>query len=776
MTLDSELKRTWLVAFLAIGTAGNVMGQDPFGDTDFSDASAQTAGDEFGSPFDDVGQDNGSGDTTDDFSTDQTLPEGSGVLGGIRPVSPPSTERNAVVRSLLTNPPQTHAELGRAIQLMSRIRRWDEVERWLNVADRSGITEVAAAAMVESAGVDVFQRLSTPLVDLPEAQKKIAIRIVAQANAYRQNPATIAQAVNTLQLGKPAEWERAVRLIQSSGYLGVETLLNRSMVANAPIPNVAMGEALKRMGPTARDAWLVGIRSPHADVRANLLTLAARTKDPSYARELSVIFADAANLPPSMKQFAKEWLAQNGNGSQGSDPWAAADRADRELVDRLKAYTNIKLENDEPVEVRWELDPTGRKLKTAACRPAELLWQRVLEEANNVIRTDAAMSRANALATAVILQDADGTKDENFLLNSVALPVEDFEKYEFACLVWDAAKEYDLPTAQARILQKLGRFSAPMPIEVRERLVQGLDSGYRPVRYMAASSLMQSIQKGRTLGVDNGSFQGRGRLDRVVLEMTQIRPNRQAIIVGGSDSLRTHVRSMLEQFGYSCEEFSNGRSLIARCKEGAPIDEVYIVHRVYEMEFGELLQRLRGTPSAAKAPVAMLADSLSSRELEFMVADSRVQLGTVAPDISELEPTIRAMRLLGQGMDLAEEARLLWRDEAQDFRESLKPTAVVPTRATLASSIPQSPLGQQELIRKAIDELTAVPEREQASQLFVQSVRQFGLQISSESADGLYDVYNDRAKSDIDLRSSLGRILDAIEANRGERDWASVRP
>ncbi len=85
-------------------------------------------------------------------------------------------------------------------------------------------------------------------------------------------------------------------------------------------------------------------------------------------------------------------------------------------------------------------------------------------------------------------------------------------------------------------------------------------------------------------------------------------------------------------------------------------------------------------------------------------------------------------------------------------------------------------MGQRELLLKVIDGTLPLPDREQASQLFVQSLRQFGLQVSSETADGLYDVYNERGKNEVDTRRLLSRMLDAIEASRGERDWSSTAP
>jgi hypothetical protein len=71
-----------------------------------------------------------------------------------------------------------------------------------------------------------------------------------------------------------------------------------------------------------------------------------------------------------------------------------------------------------------------------------------------------------------------------------------------------------------------------------------------------------------------------------------------------------------------------------------------------------------------------------------------------------------------------------------------------------------------------------VPElkREQASRNFVQSVRRFGLLITSETAQDQYDVYNLRGESEPITRAVLGRVLDAIEAVNGQRAWTEVGP
>ncbi len=716
MKLDWVVKRSKYVPLFLIGTSCAAFSQDPFAEDAFPETPVVE---------------------------EETLftPPPPTTASGDNSAAVDVFERHAVVRSLQANPPKTPAELARAVQLMARIKRWDEVTRWLNAIEKSGLTDRTAYQMVDQVGVETFQNLDSPLVDLPPPQKEIARRVVELSNKYRLNPALITGSVLALQGSDSSAWKPAFKTIQSTGYPGIEAFFNALTQEGAPKPNPAMCEALRRLGEPARDAWRVAIRSPHRDVRERLTTLAVGTRDLANTHDL-----EAGKI---------------------------------RLQEGLRSFVRNRFADDEQTGVRWELGPDGRTLSMRECRPAEVLWERVMTDAENTFRASREEPTSSPLAAAVLLQgnrwsqrNEQGELQTDFPSDVATL----WSRTDFLCKVLDEADRYDLATGQFLAIQTLGEPTQPMPVEVRSRLVRGLDSGHRVVRYGAASALMKAILFEKEQGLSTGSFQGRSRLDRVISEMARIVPNRQGMVVGGSGSLRTHLRMLLEEYGYVCEEFSNGGTFVARCKEGAPIDEIYVVDRVIDMDLGDLLQRVRGTPSASKAPIGLLADSLSSRELPFFEADPRLVLGSLPPEAAGLEPTLRQMHWLAQTAPRSLEDQILWKEEALQFLEKERLPTTAPSRNALAASLPQSPAGQRELVHRALDTYLSMPEREQGSQLFVQSVRQFGLQISSETADGLYDVYNDRAKKEPELRELLGRILDAIEANRGEREWSSVRP
>jgi hypothetical protein len=236
------------------------------------------------------------------------------------------------------------------------------------------------------------------------------------------------------------------------------------------------------------------------------------------------------------------------------------------------------------------------------------------------------------------------------------------------------------------------------------------------------------------------------------------------------------MRILLEEFSYEVDDYPTAASVIPALKKGMTVDSVFAVAQVIEMDLAQLIQRIRATSSGATAPVAVLADSLSTREIEILERDPRIVLGSIPPEAAGLVEILRQVRLVKQSPPLEETDQIIWKDLAVQFRDEATQRLVAAQRMTPPATLADSPLRQKDLMQRVLDKELSLPEREQASQIFVQSVRQFGLLVSTESADAQYDVYNDRGPSEPETRVLLGRILDAIEASRGKKDWSSVSP
>jgi CheY-like chemotaxis protein len=299
------------------------------------------------------------------------------------------------------------------------------------------------------------------------------------------------------------------------------------------------------------------------------------------------------------------------------------------------------------------------------------------------------------------------------------------------------------------------------------------------VRYAAAQALVGAMvvanEDGSSKLVDI-HFDGRNRLEKVLAEMRLLEDKPLVLVVGGNPDLRTHLSTLLETFSYRVVESASASQVMGELRRGQPIEGVVIVDRVLEMDLGQMIQRIRSAPSASHCPIALLASSLSNGEHSIAGSDPKVVLGSVPPEESGFVDILRRMKVVTQSPTIDSTHRIQWRELANDYWANQQGQFVSTTPRSSFSATVESPAGQSHLIEIVLDKTKPLPQREQASQIFVQSVKQFGLLISSETANAQYHEYNERGPDEIELRVVLGRVLDALEAAKGIRTWAEVAP
>ncbi len=66
---------------------------------------------------------------------------------------------NPLVRMLRTNPPKTPADFAEAIEWMSRIGRWDEVSRYINLLQKSNWNQNQLSELSLAGGADLWFKL-----------------------------------------------------------------------------------------------------------------------------------------------------------------------------------------------------------------------------------------------------------------------------------------------------------------------------------------------------------------------------------------------------------------------------------------------------------------------------------------------------------------------------------------------------------------------------------------------------------------------------------------
>jgi CheY-like chemotaxis protein len=689
-------------------------------------------------------------------------------------------ETNAVVRSLRTSPPRSYADLAKAVQLMSRIRRWDEVQFWLDKIISLGINEASATEMLDSVGSHVFLGLLRPEVDITAKQRESIRGMLELASASSRDPKKLGMAIQALRSNVKSTRIQGYRDLKHGGNRGVAALLESLLSEQSDAPNSTMSEAFMLMGEPAFAAWKAAMASPDAAARGRLVQLAAGVGESSLMLELCAAAHDA-ELSSQVRSLLTEVASSHGNTIP------SAERVYRHAIDAMKKslsdFQRFRWSDEADSYFAWQLSSDNKVLLEVPARNADLFWQQAVNHARSGLRAGQSIDLFSAEAVAVLLEDASRDASDAWTTEMVlkSIPTETLDSDAFACLIWDSAVEEKLSAAQLLAVQNLSRWVSKegVPGPVLERLVNACSSGFASVRYQAAASLVQTLygadQEG-ALKLQDKSFGGRSKLEQLLREMRQLDAKPLVLLVGGSSSLRTQVSTLLQQFSYRVFETSSASQAMAAIRQGLPIESVFIVDRVFEMRLGEMVQRIRANPTTSTCPIAILADSLSDGDHRILSEDNRVVVGSVPPESSGLSDILRRMAIVNQAPRVESVGRLAWKQLADAYWVDFKTLQVSKTPESKFIPWAETPVAQKHLVTIVLDKSLPLPEREHASQIFVQSVKQFGLQLSSETENAQYDEYNLRGPNETDLRVLLGRVLDAIEAAKGKRTWAEVAP
>ncbi|MEQ1825575.1 MAG: hypothetical protein ABL921_06495 [Pirellula sp.] len=687
-------------------------------------------------------------------------------------------ERSAVVRSLRLNPPKTPSDLARAIQFSARIRRWSEVSYWLDQLPKFGIDETTSTQMVQTAGTQTFLSLLIGDAELSDSHRGTIQKILDLANSSSHDPNKLRSNVVTLLKPDKQARVRAFVALQSAGNRGVKALMDYMLSEHASSPNPTMSEAFSLLGKQAVTAWQAAMMTSDARARGRLALLAAYSGEPSLALDLCTV-ANDRDIDESVHQTLASIVA-NRNKSIPSGPSTFRHAIDQ-LHQALKNYQQIRRHDEADAFTGWQLSEDGHEVIEQPARESDLAWARIVQLALCALRTGPAADIDSALAVAVQLESSARRLPEgsSFEQETVGLSKSMRDSYEFGCLVLDASESSDLASAQKMAVKNLSRWATPgtTPSVVRERLVRACKSGYAPVRYEAASTLVASLyanSKQDAKSFADQSFEGRNRLERILSEMRGLESRPLALVIGGSTELRTHTHELLEAYSFRVTEAASAAQTMASIREGLPIESICIVDRVLEMDLGQLIQRIRGNPTTAKCPIALLAASLSSGAHSVAAHDDRVVMGSVPPAQAGFGDILRRMSLVGQSPTIDSTQRIEWKDRADAYWNNIQELFALAHPTPNFKPVIETAEGQSRLISIVVDDNQSMPKREQASQIFVQSVKQFGLLISSETANAQYDVYNTRGPYESELCVVLGRVLDAIEASKGQKEWSAV--
>jgi len=735
-----------------------------------------------------------------------------------------TNETSAVVRSLRANPPTAPSELAQAVSLMTRIRRWDEASRWLDRIGRLELDGPTALAVLRGAGPRTWAAIEANAGSFKTEQLQLIDKLRKLADDEVHSPANLATQVNRLTSPNQADRLAGFDSLRAAGDSGIAALLDAVMRTNGLNPNPSMIEAFSLLGPNATAAWHTAMTSPHNEVRDRLIQLVHRAPKPTMGPELLTALHDPT-LSESTKDGIRRSLAERGKSAP--EPQQAFEYNIATLDKSLDQFRQLSALNDVDARNVWTLNQDGHGISTRPGNAADQSLARASQAALQALRTAPAGDAVSARALATHLEELsrNGASDlANSPVFQSLLPESLRESHEFGCLIWDAATEERLPGAQALAVRNLARWQgALMPNPVRDRLAKASKSGHPSVRYPATIALMNSLldQKGlipsaqdldevstattakisqatatepfadrsaaqgnsalpsdtysgfeqrgfeprgfEQRGYIEGGFQGASRVDINAREMQQLMADPMVMIIGASPSLRSHSHGLLSAMGLRYWEASSVDDVFNGLRNSVPVEGIVIVDHLRDLDLGQLIQRIRSNPSTSTVPIALLAENLSSGEHLVAAADHGVVLGSVPPSIEGLGDILSRMNQILAYPRATPEDRILWKDNAVNYLRAVYPQNPSLLNSGASIRLADTQEEQNNLLRIVADASQSPRQREQASQIFVQSIRRFGLLISSDTLNGQYDAYNSRGETEPVTRLVMGQILDAID-------------
>ena len=697
-----------------------------------------------------------------------------------------SNETNAVVRSLRANPPSSPKDLAQAVGLMTRIRRWDEASRWLGRIGQLELDGPSAVDILRAAGPNTWAAIEANAGAFKPEQLQLINKLRKLADDEIHSPSNLAKQVNRLTSPNQSERRAAFDAIRSAGDPGIAALLDTLMRPNGLNPTNSMVEAFSLLGPSAVSAWQAAMTSPHNEVRDRLIQLVNRVPQASMGPELLAALHDPT-IPESTKDTIKRSLADR--GKTAPDAKQAYDYNIATLDRSLDQHKQLLALNDVAARSVWGLSQDGRGVSIREGNGADQALARASQAATLALRTSANGDFVSARALAAYLEDLARSGSTELSQSPVfqsLLPESIRDSHEFGCLLWDAAIEERLPAAQSLAVANLARWQgALMPNPVRDRLATATKSGHPSVRYPAAIALMNSIIDQRDLvpvslgnsdenvgnsirepgasGFRDGGFQGSSRVDFIAKEMRQLMADPMVLIIGASPSLRSHAHDLVSSMGLRYWEASSVDDVFNALRNAVPIEGIIIVDHLRDSELGQLIQRIRSNPSTSTVPIAVLAENLSSGEHMVAARDDGVVMGSVPPTVEGLGDILSRMNQVIAHPRATPEDRILWKNHAANYLRAVSPE--VPTRDGEAVTIRLADTQEEQnnLLRLVGDFSETPKKREQASQIFVQSIRRFGLLVSTDTLNAQYDIYNSRGETEPVTRLVMGQILDAID-------------
>lgn len=750
---------------MALGLSAALSAQDPFG--------GGTADD---NPF------GGAADATSPFGG-----FGEAVAAEAAPAaaasSAPTTEEdpNPIIRLLRESPPQTPKQMAEGLTWVVRLNRWDEVRSLMDQIAAKSWDLPQLAELASAGGESLWFRLSMDEAGLSEEQRKLLDSIVAAQGTLARDPAWLDSWIDKLSHPQPGERRLAQLRLQEGGPAAITRLLERLFNEDAKVDAGMLAGTIAEFGSSGRDALRAACLVKDSQRAARVYMGIAEIPGSEFSAEVAAGLQSTL-LTPEHRAALAEIVQRRFSKvptSAAIEKYLAERFASR-LEDYQQSRTAALVVIEQPI---WRPTADGKSVSQVERSPEEAQLEQLARLAAHRLNLTRAATSDLVDSTAVILQRAYRVQPELQLVADQAVYLAELKHSEagdagFWIRVFDRASDLQMHGAAVRSIQKLAE-EAPgnylIPLDFLTRLLG--DS--RPViRYLALEQIAKLDPQ--------QSFGGAEKALEVAVEMARLSSGPHALVIGRSGDLRQAAQQQLEQqVGAQVTTADSARSALLAIDGLQPIEMVLIVDRLSDQSVFELLQRLRTAQRSRALPIAVLTDELYQHERRLIAQLPGVVSAQLSRGPQQMQQVIDQLmgQLDTQPFSTEDRSRFVeiaggflsriasdpdqyafyplndWRSELGGIGRGMSMDSRMALLAALGS-----PDSQMQLVTLASSSSLTAAERQQAAREFTTSVDRFGMNLGRSDVLRVYDVYNALGPSDPATATSLGMVLDAIEA------------
>lgn len=762
---------------------GDSAGQDPFGGGAGQDPFALGNGtDPFGSGVSAAPAANNGGLGIPGFSGSA---QAAGVQNAQSVDQTQAPDSDPVVRLLRVSPPKSPKEMARGLTWMTRLKRWDEVGRLLDLTASMNWSAAEQAELSRAAGAALWVRLRGDEPGLSDAHRQLVGEIMRAPSILARDPKWIDQYID--QLGSPALGEQrlAQLKLQDAGAKAVERLVARLLDGDARVSPVTLAATALMFGSDGQNALRAACHVQDPERASRVFLAMADLPSRDFTCELACAVS-SQTLPAAQVSALSQKLSAKYGGLPASD--AIEKHLRKDFENRLLEYFDARTGANELTSVVWRTTADGKYVEALEVPESQVSLEALARVA--ALRCNhLSCSKQDQVSNAVALlqrayQVSPGLDTADW--NSKRLvPVEgesldsDFWQAAFA-----KAGEWQMHGAAVRALQMLGQEDLPTSSTIA--FLSDILKDPRPViRYTALEVLADWDP------VDN--YKGSEQAIETALEMTHLGTGPQALVIGLHTELRQAARQqILATTNGQVAAVNSARGALAVLDEQAPTELIFIVDRVADQSLFELIQRLRNSRKGQLIPIAVLTDELYAHERRLISENGGIVSSLMSRDPEQMRKVVDEMLEELDTEPLHEANRARFAASASNFlvkvtsdreryafypidvwQRELGETLLVASNSSKARFL--SGLGnkdsQCELVELIAHESLQESERMAAAEAFGTSVRRFGNRLGQEDVVRCYDLYNELGPTDPIAARSLGFVLDVIEAQAGKRSW-----